>query len=42
MGKVDNIFSYMKRSHAFILSSKWEEMGFVIIEAALSNLYIIK
>tara|TARA_A100001015_G_C15021052_1_gene728011 strand:+ start:1715 stop:2872 length:1158 start_codon:yes stop_codon:yes gene_type:complete len=41
IGKVDNIFSYMKDSHAFILSSKWEEMGFVIIEAALSNLYII-
>ena len=33
MGKVDNIFSYMKDS-PFILSSKWEEMGFVIIEAA--------
>ena len=28
-------------SDAFILSSKWEEMGFVIVEAALSNLFII-
>ena len=31
----------MKRSSAFILSSLWEEMGFVIIEAAMNNLYII-
>ena len=31
----------MKNAEAFILSSKWEEMGFVIIEAALTNLYII-
>jgi glycosyltransferase involved in cell wall biosynthesis len=31
----------MKDADAFILSSKWEEMGFVIIEAALSNLFIV-
>ena len=31
----------MKDSDAFILTSKWEEMGFVIIEAALSNLFVI-
>ena len=31
----------MKDSDAFILSSKWEEMGFVIIESALANLFII-
>ena len=41
LGKVENVIRYMKDSHAFILSSKWEEMGFVIIEAALSNLFII-
>tara|TARA_B100001057_G_scaffold500744_1_gene617524 strand:+ start:6465 stop:7622 length:1158 start_codon:yes stop_codon:yes gene_type:complete len=41
LGKVENVTRYMKDSHAFILSSKWEEMGFVIIEAALSNLFII-
>ena len=41
LGKVDNVLRYMKDSDAFILSSKWEEMGFVIIEAALSNLFII-
>ena len=31
----------MKDSDLFILCSKWEEMGFVMIEAALSNLFII-
>ena len=41
LGHVNNIFRYMKDAEAFILSSKWEEMGFVIIEAALANLYII-
>jgi glycosyltransferase involved in cell wall biosynthesis len=41
LGRVDNILKYMKDADAFILSSKWEEMGFVIIEAALSNLFII-
>ena len=34
LGKVDNVLRYMKDSDAFILSSKWEEMGFVIVEAA--------
>lgn len=41
LGRVNNVFSYMKSSDALILSSKWEEMGFVLIEAAMSNLYII-
>lgn len=41
LGRVDNIYRYMKDAEAFILSSKWEEMGFVIIEAAFSNLFII-
>ena len=25
----------------FVLSSKWEEVGFVIVEAAISNLFVI-
>jgi len=41
LGRVNNVFSYMKNADALILSSKWEEMGFVLIEAAISNLYII-
>ena len=31
----------MQRSSVFILSSLWEEMGFVIIEAAMNDLYVI-
>ena len=31
----------MKNSKAFILSSLWEEVGFVIVEAALCNTLII-
>ena len=31
----------MKKARALILSSLWEEVGFVIVEAALSNLFII-
>ena len=31
----------MKKASIFILSSLWEEVGFLIVEAALSNLVII-
>ena len=41
MGFNNNIYSYMKKAKAFILSSLWEDPGFVIIEAALSNLFVI-
>ena len=40
-GYSDNIYKYMLRSKAFILSSLWEDPGFVIIEAALCNSMII-
>ena len=36
-----NVYKYMKKSEVFVLSSLWEEVGFVIVEAALSNLFII-
>ena len=41
MGFNRNIYLYMKKAKAFILSSLWEDPGFVIIEAALSNLFVI-
>jgi len=41
MGYSDNVFQYMKYSQAFILSSLWEDPGFVLIEAAMCNLFII-
>ena len=31
----------MRKSEIFVLSSLWEEVGFVIVEAALNNLYVI-
>jgi glycosyltransferase involved in cell wall biosynthesis len=37
IGFIDNIFSLMRDSEAFILSSLWEDPGFVIIEAAFSR-----
>ena len=40
-GRVENVYEYMKNSEIFILSSIWEEVGFVIVEAAYNNLYII-
>ena len=41
MGFNNNIYPYMKKAKAFILSSFNEDPGFVIIEAALSNLFVI-
>ncbi len=41
MGYSKNLFYYIKRSKAFILSSLWEEPGFVLVEAAMCNAYII-
>ena len=34
IGHVDNIFSYISLSQGFILTSLWEDPGFVLIEAA--------
>ena len=40
-GYTDNIFRYMLKSKAFILSSLWEDPGFVMIESAMCNLFVI-
>ena len=37
----NNVFYYMSKSKAFILTSLWEDPGFVLIEAGLSNCSII-
>ena len=37
----NNVFYYMNKSKAFILTSLWEDPGFVLIEAGLSNCSII-
>ena len=36
-----NIYNYLVSSNAFILSSLWEDPGFVLVEAAYSNTLII-
>ena len=41
LGYTENIYKYMLKSNAFILSSLWEDPGFVMIESALCNTTII-
>ena len=41
LGHKRNIYDYMRISDVFVLSSLWEEVGFVIVEAALCNSFII-
>ncbi len=41
IGHVKNVYKFFKKGEIFILSSLWEEVGFVMVEAALSNLFII-
>ncbi len=40
-GHKDNINEYLQNSFCFVLSSLWEDPGFVIIEAAMSNTIIL-
>mgnify|MGYP002835087329 CR=1 FL=1 len=37
----ENVFVHMKKAEAFILSSLWEDPGYVLIEAAMANATII-
>ncbi len=41
LGFKKNIFKYLKNAKAFILTSFWEDPGFVILEAAYLNIPII-
>ena len=40
-GYTKKINTYMKNAETFILSSLWEDPGFVLVEAAMNNLFII-
>ena len=40
-GHKDNINEYLQKSFCFVLSSLWEDPGFVIIEAAMCNTVIL-
>ena len=37
IGFTKNIFNYLQKSEGFILSSLWEDPGFVLVEAAFSR-----
>tara|TARA_Y100000590_G_scaffold469759_1_gene659588 strand:+ start:9438 stop:10583 length:1146 start_codon:yes stop_codon:yes gene_type:complete len=41
IGYKNNVFKYLNNAHGFILSSKWEDPGFVIVEAAACRTPII-
>lgn len=41
LSKITNVYPFMKNAKALILSSLWEEVGFVIVEAAFCNLFVI-
>lgn len=41
IGNIKNVYGYFKQGEIFVLSSLWEEVGFVMIEAAFSNLFVI-
>ena len=41
LGYKKNIYDYMRAGNVFVLSSLWEEVGFVIVEAALCNSFVI-
>ena len=41
LGHQDNVYKYLKYSECFILSSLWEDPGFVLIEAGAANTNII-
>ena len=41
LGYQKNVFNILKASKCFILSSLWEDPGFVLLEAAFTNKFII-
>ena len=41
LGHQKNVYKYLLNSDCFILTSLWEDPGFVLLEAALSNTLII-
>jgi glycosyltransferase involved in cell wall biosynthesis len=41
LNKINNVYPFMKKARALLLSSLWEEVGFVIVEAAFCNLFVI-
>ena len=40
LGYSKDVYAYMKNASFLILASLWEEVGFVIVEAAVNNLFV--
>ena len=41
LGFQENVYSYLQNCKCFVLSSLWEDPGYVLIEAAMANAAII-
>ena len=41
LGFKKNIYDYMRKCDVLVMSSLWEEVGFVIVEAALCDTFVI-
>jgi len=41
LGNIKNVFNYILNADVFVLSSLWEDPGFVLVEAGLGNLFVI-
>ena len=41
INETDNVFNIIKKSKYFVLTSLWEDPGFVLIEAAVMNKIIV-
>ena len=41
IGYKENVFKYLKKSKAFVLSSLWEDPGFVLVEAIFCNTLVL-
>ena len=41
VGYKPNIYKYLKKSEGFVLTSHWEDPGFVLIEAGFSNKIVL-
>ena len=41
LGHKNNVNEYLQNSFCFVLSSLWEDPGFVLIEAAMNNTIIL-
>ena len=41
LGRKDNVFNYLNNCKCFLLTSLWEDPGFVLVEAGIANATVI-